>query len=120
MGRQSAIAVMILTAFISQAWAADIFSVQALYENCKAPDRSPRNALCLGYISGVGNVMQYVGSVSRKHPDENYNPLAICGEITNGAMVQAFENWAQKNPREWTSPQSIWVMAALGETWPCR
>jgi len=73
----------------------------------------------MGYISGIGNMMQVVGFQERLHPDQNYTALAICGSMTNAAMVQAFRNWAQKNPQEWTSPQFSGVMAALIETWPC-
>jgi hypothetical protein len=103
----------------SSAQNVDIFSVQSLYENCKAPERSPRNTLCMGYISGVGNMMGLVGAVERQHPDRDYANLATCGDITNGAMMQAFMNWAEKNPREWASNQSVGVILALSETWPC-
>jgi hypothetical protein len=93
-------ALLIWTLIGVSAVKSDGLNVQHLYESCRAPDRSAEWALCIAYISGVGNMMQYVGSVSRNHPDENYSLLAICGEITNAAMVQSIQELgAEKSAR---------------------
>ena len=96
------------------------FNVQDLYLDCRAPERSPKWALCIAYISGVGNMMQLVGSTQLAHPNEWYAPLGICGDPSNGAMMQAFINWAEKNPQEWSTPRIIGVPNALISTWPCQ
>jgi hypothetical protein len=94
-------------------------NVQNLYSNCKAPDASGKWALCIAYITGIGNAMQMTGGVFKQHPNENYEPFALCGEPSNAAMVQAFKNWAEKHPKEWSRPQLYGAMVALNETWPC-
>jgi hypothetical protein len=104
---------------LSESVAQDIFSTQSLYQNCKAPDGSPRAAICLGFISGIGSMMQLIGTVEQKHPEKDYGVLAICGNPSNGAMVQAFKNWVEKNPQEWATEQTAGVLEALGDTWPC-
>jgi hypothetical protein len=98
---------------------AELINVQSLYRDCQAPESSALWGLCMGYVSGVGSALLIVGFAERQHPDQNYSPLAICGEMSNGAMVQAFINWAKKNPREWTKSQFSGVATALTETWPC-
>src|SRR5262249_11880193 len=96
----------------------EALNVQALYQSCQAPDGSARWALCWAYIVGVGNAMQFVGAIERNHPNKDYSAIGICGEASNAAMVQAFKNWAEKNPREWNQPQVFGVINALGDTWP--
>lgn len=113
------LAVMILIAGFSVAAAKDSPDVQSLYTLCKASDESQEFALCVGYISGVGSLMQFLGADLRQHPE--VREFAICsGSMSYGAMVQAFRTWAEKNPRAWGEPRIIGVMVALTETWPCR
>jgi Rap1a immunity proteins len=96
---------------------ADLLNVQTLYFSCKEPEHSFSYGTCTGFVTGVRHTMQVVGYEQAKHPDQDYLKVAICGEkITGGAMVQAFKNWAEKNPRRWPTPH---VMDALRETWPC-
>jgi hypothetical protein len=110
------VAAMILAAALSRATADD--NVQSLYNLCKTGEGSQEFALCVGYIGGIGSVMQFMGAGLKQHPD--LRPFAICGTASNGAMVQAFVYWAGKNPREWTNKQTVGVMAALRENWPCQ
>jgi len=46
--------------------------------------------------------------------------LALCGAPSHGAMIQAFINWAEKNPQQWATGKTAGVMLALQESWPCR
>jgi hypothetical protein len=78
---------------------------QQLYDWCKQPAGSPLQMYCLGFVGGVGGAMVAAGS--------------ICGNPTIGARVQAFINWAEKNPRRWGLPDTLAVIWALKETWPC-
>ena len=50
-----------------------------------------------------------------------YLTLAACfnSTVTTGAMVQAFKNWAQKHPADWSTLAHDGVFDAIKETWPC-
>jgi len=112
------VAAMILAAGLSRATAGDADrNVQSLYNLCKMEEGSQEFALCAGYIGGIGSVMQFMGAGLKQYPD--FRPFAICGAASHGAMVQAFVNWVQKNPREFTNKQTVGVMTALRENWPC-
>lgn len=87
--------------------------VQRLYNRCKEPESSQLNFVCLGYIAGVGETMDFLGLDRASHP------FAICGRPSHGAMVQAFINWAEKHPSEWKESEVFGVMQALAESWPC-
>ncbi len=72
--------------------------VQSLYGRCKNPVGSPYYAFCLGYISGVGDDMQFLGLGTQDDP--KFRAFAICATPSYGAMVQAFLDWSDKNPQE--------------------
>jgi len=93
-------------------------TVQALYQSCKSPEDLPPHALCLGFIAGVGDAMQLIGVGVEQKPDTR--PFAICGKPSYGAMVQAFIDWAEQNPRERESNRILGVMMALRANWPCK
>jgi hypothetical protein len=101
-------------------------NVQKLLQECNAlqgsgePDAMDYSnfSYCIGYVGGIGDAMLANGQIV--HP---LNPVvSICDEglISRGAMVQAFRNWAQKHPERWSDNDSLGVMAALRETWPCK
>lgn len=110
----------IFVAGLVPASAAESFSVQSLYVNCREPQGSALWALCMGYVSGVGSLMEIIGTTQTKSPPLNLPGWGICGKPTNGAMLQAFINWAQANPKYWNTPQLLGVAMALGKTWPCQ
>jgi hypothetical protein len=102
---------------LSHAYAAE-HDIQSLYNICKMPPTSPEFAICVGYISGVGDTLQFM-SVD-KHRDPDVQPFAICGTPSYGAMIQAFVNWTEKHPKEWTRDRITGAMLALGENWPYK
>jgi hypothetical protein len=91
--------------------------VQALYRRCTQPDRSPEVTFCIGYVWGVGDMMDFLEVSRPQHP--GVTPFAMCGRPTPGAMVKAFVNWAEKNPQMWGRQMAVGVVNALKETWPC-
>jgi hypothetical protein len=93
-------------------------TVQGLYQYCKSPEGSPLAALCLGYITGVGDSMQLLGFGVERAPATA--AFAICDKPSYGAMVQAFTNWAEQNPRERETNRIVGVMTALRTNWPCK
>jgi len=65
----------------------------------------------LGFVSGVGETMGVLQFGIRKLPD--FGAFSICDAPSHGAMVQAFTDWAEKNPQEWKNPAILGVMTAL-------
>jgi hypothetical protein len=64
-------------------------------------------------VTGIAEMMLKLG---RDHPDD---PHGICGELTRGALVQTFVNWAEKHPEERGSSDHFGVLTALAEGWHC-
>jgi hypothetical protein len=68
--------------------------------------------------------MHFVDQLSKIEPSSKpSNPLfsfALCAAPSHGAMIQAFINWAEKNPQKWDMNKTAGVITALQETWPCK
>jgi hypothetical protein len=100
--------------------------VQGLYTWCRDPPASAGSMFCLGYVAGVGQQMIINGFALRAmRLREDKSTLAfqaICGTsfISNGAMQQAFINWAERHPEKWSENAQMGVTEAMRETWPCR
>jgi hypothetical protein len=92
----------------------ELQSVQSLLDACKSSTASVQYAACVGYIAGVGDMMQMLGVDKEQH-----TLFAICAKPSYGAMVQAYINWAEANPKEWGENRLFGVMLALGENWAC-
>ena len=100
-------------------------SVQDLYQMCEMPITAPQHAVCLGYISAVGDLLKFLGAneflgVNERLHAEAGRHIGMCGSPTYGALVEAFVNWSRKNPRRWASHRLEGVMQALMEHWPCN
>jgi hypothetical protein len=93
-------------------------TVQDMYEACTAPPASTDAAICTGYVSGVGDAMQFIGVKANQHSE--LRDYAICEQPSYGAMVQAFKNWADKHPQQWGANKIVGVMLALQENWGCH
>jgi hypothetical protein len=104
-------AVLSLVTAIAGAAGAD--TIQELHDWCKEPHSAPRSGYCLGYVSGIAEMMLKLG---HDHPEDAHG---MCGEPTRAALVQAFVNWAEKHPEEWGSSDQLGVRTALAEIWPC-
>jgi hypothetical protein len=94
-------------------------NVQELYNNCKITARSDERIFCTGYISAVAEQLRFSAGYKTLHPDVPW-PFVMCDPPTSAVMVQAFVNWAEQNPQEWTTPRVIGVMIALAKNWPCK
>ena len=97
---------------------ADVHDVQSLHQLCKKPIETQEFAVCMGFVSGVGETMGVLQFGIRTFPD--FGAFSICDAPPHGAMVQAFTDWAEKNPQEWKNPAILGVMTAPRETWPCE
>lgn len=93
-------------------------NVQTLLSWCKSPNESQLYSGCIGYISGAADLMQAISVLDVKDP--LIKPfLGLCGRPTYGAMIQAFINWAEAHPEEWSTDRSLGVASALRQKWPC-
>ncbi|WP_366928994.1 Rap1a/Tai family immunity protein [Mesorhizobium sp.] len=102
----------------------DSRSVQTFLEACNAEDASPKAFYCVGTIHGIVDTLTMNGVINnraqRKSPE--FVRFSICPPqgTTVGANVQAFKNWANAHPEQWSTPDLLGVLIALRETWPCR
>jgi Rap1a immunity proteins len=99
-------------------------SVLTLYHWCKANPKSFEFALCLGFVSGVGDQMRLNALLARDlwsvEDRRRLSRMASCHDtITSRAMVKAFTEWTEKHPDQWNRQSIIGVTMALRDTWPC-
>jgi hypothetical protein len=97
--------------------AEDKQNIQWLYHACKNRDDNFNYLLCVGYVSGIGDLMHVNGGAP--HRDTGWDDR-LCGDPSYGAQVQAFVNWAEKHPNLWQYPRPFGVVTALREAWACR
>jgi hypothetical protein len=99
--------------------------VQSLYRQCKHPTTQIEQAFCVGFVSGVGQQMMWTGAwLDRISNDDDRTTVlfySACSEtfVSNGAMVQAFINWAEIHPKEWNTSKQLGLIQAIRATWPC-
>ena len=97
-------------------------TVQILLSLCDSPVGSAADMLCVGIVSGVADTMSFNGLALKSLPPQSASlirRLSICGNTTHGAEIQAFKNWAQAHPEQWTIRGSAGVILALAQIWPC-
>jgi hypothetical protein len=97
-------------------------TVQGLYRLCKNYNTPTANindaTLCLGYISGVTDLMLNQGMF------RGDTVTGICAStgtlnIPYEAAIRSFINWAERHPELWTKDRLFGVLLSLRETWPC-
>ena len=101
----------------SHAQASDISSTEGLLEMCRS--NGADYGYCLGFISGTAAVME---QVSLGTSGQFRGAMGMCVSMpypSPNAEVQAFVNWAQRNPQLGGKPSAVGVMMALANTWPC-
>jgi hypothetical protein len=136
--RWACIPPLLLSVWIASSSAVRADTVQELFQDCKDTANFKRIA-CVKYIGGIVDVMHSWGEVFSdrlifSNPSDTQaereasaharrfilNSFSICGNITYGAAMQAFINWAERNPAEWQDHPALHIVDALRETWPCR
>jgi hypothetical protein len=101
------------------------YTTQDLLQDCRGRNGSSASSFCLGYMAGAAGVLLDLhdggtDTVPTKQENVRLVVSACTGDVTYGAMRQAFINWAEKHPREWQFSASNGAKLALQETWPCR
>ena len=96
-------------------------NTQALYRMCRN-EHDPNFALCLGYISGISDIMGAMGDYNKQKHIKDLGSWSFCAQqpiLSYGAIVQTFVNWAQAHPERWSENQMLGVIFALREKFPC-
>ena len=94
-------------------------TVQEFLSACKGRDKYTEDqgltySYCTGVALGVMSTLQLL-----KKSNQIQTPC-IPRETSNGQIVQAFLNWAEKNPTEWQIHTVTGFMMAIYNTWPCK
>jgi hypothetical protein len=94
-----------------------------LLQECNETEGSADWTYCFGIILGVSGVLLVNGNLvdaNKNRVPDNGVSMCITEHVSSGAMVQAFRNWAERNPKDWGKKAVLGVMNALHETWPCK
>lgn len=123
MKRVGVLALIAAGLFSSNA-SAEPANVQGLLDQCNSEMTASEFLYCLGYVGGVSDVMILNGIIAKNNPsiDPVLKRFATCpsSAVSRGASRQAFVNWAQKHPEQWTLGTTQGVVFALRDVWPCR
>jgi Rap1a immunity proteins len=71
---------------------------------------------CSAYITAIVESLTAVG----KEPLTHQYGICPSGSISTVATVQAFNNWAQRHPKQGSLMRYSGVAWALQERWPCH
>ena len=112
---------LLLALFIapSPSHAVEYRTVQTLLENCES-NEAIENALCAGLISGVGSVLDFNCGYSAEGYNMPETLMADVDRVTNGALIQAFKNWARDNPENWGDTDLHGMVFAISSKFPCK
>jgi hypothetical protein len=108
------------TSMPSQAQTPDVSNIEFLLRACKSSEGSAEHTFCLGFVSGIADMMEQVGLQGAGRFKPTWGMCVSKPFPTGNAEVQAFVNWAERNPKEWGRDYMIGVVVALRETWPCN
>lgn len=101
------------------------WDVQELYKQCTGRKGSLDEIFCLEFVSGVARQVFTNGLALKdiKHPP-NLMTMSIpsaCPKsfVSNDAMVEAFNEWANQHIEKWSVSAQKGVIEAMRDTWPC-
>jgi len=100
------------------------WDVHELYKQCTYKG-SLDKVFCLEFVSSVARKVFTNGLVLKniKYPPDllTMSIPSACPKsfVTNDAMVEAFNEWANQHLEKWTASARIGVMQAMRDTWPC-
>jgi hypothetical protein len=100
------------------------WNVQELFKQCNYKG-SLDKIFCLEFVSGIARQV-FTNGLGSKHsnvpPDLATMPIpSACPKsfVSNDAMVEAFNEWANRHLETWSSSAQKGVMQAMRDTWPC-
>ena len=101
------------------------WNVQELYKQCEGRKGSLDEIFCLEFVSGVARQVFTNGLALKDFKDPpdliTMSIPSACPKsfVSNGAMVEAFSEWANQHIEKWSVSAQIGVMQAMRDTWPC-
>jgi hypothetical protein len=78
-----------------------------IYEDCTGPKGSPKYGICIGYVVGISDALNMVGSV------------CASTSVTVDQVIDVIVNYIRANPKYRDVPASLLAGAALREAFPC-
>ena len=100
------------------------YDVQELYKRCTYKG-SLDKIFCLEFVSFVARQVFKNGLALKDIKDSpdlmTMSVPSACPKsiVSNDAMVQAFNDWANQHLEKWKASARIGVMLAMSDTWPC-
>jgi len=97
------------------------WNVHELFKQC-SHNGSLDKVFCLEFVSAVARQVFRNGLGPKISPDlmTMSNPSACPKSfVSNDAMVEAFNEWANVNLEKWPTNARTGVMQAMSDTWPC-
>ena len=100
------------------------WDVQELYKQCSYKG-SLDKIFCLEFVSAVARKVFTNGLALKDikdHPDLMTMSIpSACPKsiVSNDAMVEAFNAWANEHLEKWKASAQTGVMQAMIDTWPC-
>jgi len=101
------------------------WDVQELYKHCTGRKGSFEKIFCLEFVSGVARRVFTDGLASKdiKEPPDltTVSIPSACPKsfVSDDAMVEAFNEWANQHIEKWGVSAQKGVMQAMRDTWPC-
>ena len=97
----------------------DITNTESLLRMCRSSHDDGNYGFCLGFVSGIADMMEAVGLQGKGDFKKTYGMCVTAPFPSANAEVQAFINWAEKNPKTWEQSNTVGVILSLAATWPC-
>ena len=101
------------------------WNVQELVKQCNYKG-SLDKIFCLEFVSGIARQV-FTNGLALKEikgpPDLRTMSIpSACPKsfVSNDAMVEAFNEWANEHLEKWNTSADAGVMQAMHDTWPCR
>ena len=100
------------------------WDVHELYKQCTYKGNLDK-IFCLEFVSSVARKVFTNGLILKniKYPPDlpTMSIPSACPKsfVSNDAMVEAFNEWANQHLEKWTASARIGVMQAMRDTWPC-
>lgn len=99
-------------------------TVGGMLQACERPDYEfeaeiVRSIYCSGLAAGIAYVMEancLTAAAGTSTPDPG---LSSEGDLSGGAAVQVFVDWARAHPERWGDEIMDGIATALAETLPC-
>ncbi len=116
----SLLAVCCTSSSVAQIQQQDVTSTESLLQMCRVTNNnSPDRGYCMGFVTGMANMMEAIGLQGTGDFKKMYGMCVSAPFPSGNAEIQAFINWAEKNPKQWGQSNVVGVILALASTWPC-